>query len=196
MATNGPPEGCFFSDDARDATLSRRALERGPIPAAELRGGLVGALKELHQDRARIPSRTDCLVGKEELAELRVEERLRGTDLRPSEALRRWIRIRVERGVLDSAAPGPESRGRDLVAVGLARHRVGEARNASWVPGGRSPGESGHREVEAPPEEVDRARLAQEGRPELLEDAVDLDQRLEEPVHGAGVVGAHRVVLG
>ncbi len=82
------------------------------------------------------------------------------------------------------------------MAVGLAGDRIRETRDTPGVPRSRSPGESGDREVEAPPEEVHRARLAEEGRPELLEHAVDLHQRLEEPAHRAGVVRALGVVLG
>ncbi len=79
--------------------------------------------------------------------------------------------------------------------VGLARDPVGEVRYAAGVQGSAPPGEARHREVEAPPEEVHRAHLAPVTAPELLEHAVGLDQRQEEPVGGFRIVRPVRPVL-
>lgn len=57
-------------------------------------------------------------------------------------------------------------------------------------------GEAGDGDVEAAPEQVDGAALAEEGRAEALEHAVDRQQRLMEARDRLGVIGAVAVILG
>ena len=51
-----------------------------------------------------------------------------------------------------------------------------------------APGEPGHREIEAAPEEMDRARLAEKPGTEQLEDAIRLHERAPEAMGGRRVV--------
>jgi hypothetical protein len=60
---------------------------------------------------------------------------------------------------------------------------------------GRPPGEPGDGEVEAAPEEMDRARFSQKAGPELLEDTIGLDERAPEPPGRVRIVSAMRAVL-
>jgi hypothetical protein len=61
---------------------------------------------------------------------------------------------------------------------------------------GAPPGEPGHREVEAAPEEMDRADLAQEGAAEELQDTIGLDEREPESMRGVGVIARVNGVIG
>src|SRR5207249_10693284 len=78
----------------------------------------------------------------------------------------------------------PEAEGDDLVRVRLPRHgiRACNLRSASRA-------EAGDGEVEAVPEEVDRARLAAEPAGELLEDRVRPVEDVPEALDGIAVVG-------
>src|SRR5271156_6819303 len=60
---------------------------------------------------------------------------------------------------------------------------------------GRSSREPRHCEIEAAPEEMDRARLADKSGTEELEDAVRLNQRAPEAVGGGCVIGGVGPVL-
>jgi hypothetical protein len=58
------------------------------------------------------------------------------------------------------------------------------------------PGEARHRQIEAAPEEMHRARLAEKAAAEQLEHPVGLHQRAPEAVRGLGVVRLMRFVQG
>ncbi len=61
--------------------------------------------------------------------------------------------------------------------------------------GRASPREAGDREIEASPEEVHRAHLAEIAAPKHLEDAIGLHERPPESVRRIGVVSAVRAIL-
>src|SRR5512143_1946341 len=68
-------------------------------------------------------------------------------------------------------------------------------RNAAGMPRRAAAGKARHREIEAAPEEVHRARLAEETGAELLEHPVGVDEDLEKAPHGIRVVGSMSIVL-
>jgi hypothetical protein len=57
-------------------------------------------------------------------------------------------------------------------------------------------GKPGGREIEAAPEEMHRARLAEKAAAEQLEDAVDLDERAPEAMDRVGIVAGMAAVVG
>ena len=74
--------------------------------------------------------------------------------------------------------------------IGFARDRVGQSGHAAGMERRRPSGKAGDREVEAAPEEMDRARLAEEAAAEELEDAIGLDERAPETMGRGAVVGS------
>ncbi len=59
------------------------------------------------------------------------------------------------------------------MAIGLAGDPVGQAGDAAGMFGRLSPGKARHREIEAAPEEMHRARLAEEAGAKAFEDRHD-----------------------
>ena len=94
------------------------------------------------------------------------------------------VRVRIGIGVEESLRPttGPEPAAADLVGVGLAGDVVRQVRHAAGMLRGPSPREAGHRQVEATPEEVHRAALADEAGAEGREDPVRLHQHTPEAI--------------
>ena len=168
-------------------------VERVAVPAAEVGGGVVAGLQEPEHQRVRIVGGADRAVRQDVLAECFVEARL-GRDARPrAVAVGFGIGVGVERALL--AAAGPEAAAAQLGTVGLDHHPVCAVRHASRVPRGGAAGEEGGSHVRGAPEEMHRTRLALEPAAEHLEQSVGLHERLMEPVHGVGVVGAVGRVL-
>jgi hypothetical protein len=66
------------------------------------------------------------------------------------------------------------------VRIGLARDRVRQAGPTARMQRGRSSGKASDCEVEAAPEEMDGAHLAEEAASEELEHAVDLHEGTPE----------------
>ena len=78
------------------------------------------------------------------------------------------------------------------MAVGLARDLVRQPGNAARMQRRRSPGEARHRDVEAAPEEMDGADLAEIAGAKPLQHPVDRDARLKEAVDRVRVIGPFR----
>src|SRR5690606_33761277 len=155
----------------RYARAPRSTFQRSAVPASVICCRVVSALEEREQRRIRITCDTHCVVGQQELVELLAEEAFLRLDDGRAETL--WLRIGVgvERGV-DSAAARPESGAADLVRIRLLSDLVRQRRNAARMERRRPSGEAGGRKIEAAPEEVHRAALADEARPELLQHPV------------------------
>src|SRR5215510_11271655 len=68
-------------------------------------------------------------------------------------------------------------------------------RNASWMAWRTAARKAGHRQIEAAPEKMHRARLADEAGAELFEQAVAVDEDLQEALHRLGIVGGMCRVL-
>src|SRR5437762_1949827 len=92
-------------------------------------------------------------------------------------------------GVADAAA-GPKADAADLVGIGFAGDGIGAG--ALWS---AASGKARDRMVEAAPEKMHGAGLAQEAGAELLENAVRGDENLPEPADGFGIVGGVNLVL-
>ena len=84
--------------------------------------------------------------------------------------------------------PGQKPAGGNLVAVSLARHVVGQRRDAARMRRGTASRKARYRHVEAAPEKVDGTDLAQIAGTEALQHPVDLDERAKESRHGFRVV--------
>ena len=139
--------------------------------------------------------RAHGVVGQDEFAERLAEERRVRPHLRRAEA--RWLRIGIgiERRIIDRAAARPEAGAADFVRIGFAGHRIGQIRHAAGMARRAPAGEARHREIETAPEEMHRARLAEEAGAELLEDAVAVHEDLQEAPDRVGIVGGMRGVL-
>jgi hypothetical protein len=68
-------------------------------------------------------------------------------------------------------------------------------RNAAGMLGRATSGESCHRQIHCTPEQVNRAALADETRPELLQHAIGLDEHPPEAIDRIGIVRSMRIVL-
>src|SRR5215831_11777050 len=95
---------------------------------------------------------------------------------------RRRIRVRIKGRVLYARAASPESRTTDLVRVGLAHHRRRHPGNAARERRRSPPRETRHGQIEAAPEKMHGARLADESCAKALEHAVGAAQCAEEPL--------------
>src|SRR3954452_17134651 len=173
---------------------AERAFERGAVPAAGVGCGRIGRGEEIEQERVRIGRRPDGLVGQDELAERWLEAGARRHNP-VAEARRLRIGVGVERGAREGVVAGPKTGARELVRIGLARERVRQPRQAAGTGRRRPPRDPRHREVEAAPEEMHRARLAEKTGAEELEDAIGLDERAPEAMRRGGIVGGVDAVL-
>jgi hypothetical protein len=60
---------------------------------------------------------------------------------------------------------------------------------------GRTPGEAGHCEIEAAPEEMDGAHLANIGGAKSVKHAIDRDDRMEETPYRVGIIGPRSPII-
>ena len=112
----------------------------------------------------RVGARADVVPVEDVLAERRVPARGGGRERRGREALRRGVRVGVERRLAVARIAGPPA-DRDLLGV----HRVAHDEVVRRRVGGQA-GEQVHREVERAPPGVDRRRAAAIRRAERGED--------------------------
>ena len=82
------------------------------------------------------------------------------------------------------------------MAIGFAGDAVGKAGDAAGMLRRLPPGEAGNGKVKAAPEEMDRAGLAEEARPEALEDRHDPGKRVAQKFGGILAVASRTIVLG
>ena len=116
-------------------------------------------------------------------------------DLPVAKASRFRIGVGIEGGARKGLVSRPETGAAHLVRIGFARDVIGQSGHAAWMGRGGSSGEPRDREIEAAPEEMDRARLADKAAAEELEDAVRLHQCAPEAMGGGRVIGGVRPVL-
>jgi hypothetical protein len=81
------------------------------------------------------------------------------------------------------------------MAVGFRADEVRQSRNATRVSRSRAPGEAGHSQIEAAPEEVNGTDLAEERGPEALQHAIDRHTSTEEACHRIRIVGPRGVIV-
>src|SRR4030095_5346171 len=98
-------------------------------------------------------------------------------DRRLAEAFRRRISVGIKEGPTGRAsAAGPEAGARHFVAIGLAGDGIGQIGDAAGMKRRGAARKSGDGKIEAAPEEVDRADLAEKARPEQSKDAIGRKQ--------------------
>src|SRR6185437_5514725 len=134
----------------------------------EICSSLVGALGEFEQRGRGIVRDSNGVVRQQEFTQLRVVESLRGTDfaLEKTRRLRRRISVKHRRD--EFAASWPPSHAAHFVRVCLAGHRV-----RAGALGRATSREARGREIEAAPEKMYGAGLADESRAKLFEDGVN-----------------------
>src|SRR5271165_261754 len=91
--------------------------------------------------------------------------------------------VRIKCRPCDVSSTRPESRAADLMRISFARHQV----RAGTLRSG-SPGKARHRQIEAPPEEMHRAYLADKARAKLFEHGIDPYQNAPEAMRCLRVV--------
>src|SRR5262249_55245138 len=137
------------------------ALERCAVPLRRVRGRGVRACQEIEQCRFRVRGLTHLLVRENELTESLVivsggRHRLAG------KTGRLGVGVGIEGGAREGVIPGPEAGAAHLVRIRFAGYFIRESRYATGMPGRPPSGEARDGEIEAAPEEMDRAHLAEE----------------------------------
>src|SRR5207237_805818 len=99
------------------------------------------------------------------------------------------------RGIIDRAAARPEAGAAHLVGIGFGGDFIRQVGHAAGMTRRAPAGKARHREIETAPEEMYRARLAEEGGAELLEDPVDVEKNLQKASHRVRVIRGVLVVL-
>src|SRR5579883_285796 len=112
----------------------------------------------------------------------------RGTDRISFESGRLGRGVGIKRRAFDLASSGPESGAAGFVRIGLARDRVGPLRR-------RSAGEPSDRQIEAAPEEMHRAALADEARTKILQNRAGRNENAPEAMRILGIVRFMHFVL-
>src|SRR5690348_14945393 len=140
-------------------------LERTAIPTTGIRSRGVCAQEELEQQCIRIGSSANGIVRKNELTEALLETRARGQP-RGAETIGLRIGIGVERGFGESIVSGPEAGAADFMRVRLLCNRIRQARHSARMQRRRTPRKAGRGKIEAPPEKMDRTRLAEKSAAE------------------------------
>src|SRR5438270_1188935 len=160
------------------------SFQRFTIPPCERRPGFVGTLEELQEHLFRRVCAAHILIAQEEQAPVGVIPGGTGTKRGGRESRRFRKGIRVERRSFEGFIPWPEATTDHFMRVGFACDQIGP-----WTFRGAPSRKAGHRQVETPPEKMDRAALAEKRGAELLKDLVYLSQDAPEAVSVDGVVG-------
>src|SRR5207244_7832829 len=107
---------------------SRRARAVRSGAQALTGAGAVSSLEEVEQRAPRIGRRAHSLVREDELAQLGVPAGGRGFDLRVLGPVGLRVRVREERGLLETPVAGPEARAALACICPAARDHVGSGR--------------------------------------------------------------------
>ena len=158
---------------AHSSRNAERAFQSGAVPASGLGCGRIGRRQEVEQQGIRVRRLRDRVVRQDELSKRCIEG---GAARRlPVAKTRRFgIGVGVEGGAREGLIARPEPGAAHFVRIGFTGDGVGQAGHAARMKRRATSGEPRHREIEAAPKEMDRARLAQEPRAEELEDAIRL----------------------
>src|SRR5258706_2344379 len=174
-------------------SLRRLGLEFTSRPGSEVGRRLVGGLQEREECGIGVIGSADRGVGQQELGKGVVVVGSVRLDPPFREACRLWVRVGVERPF--AAPAGPLTTTTHLVAVSDLLHPAGAVGHTAPMLRSPSPGEARDREVGATPEEVNRARLADEAATKPRHHAMGMKEGDPEPGDGVGVVGTVLVVL-
>ena len=179
-----------YKHDPRPARFAQPAFQSGAVPLAVVRRRRIGALEELHQRLPWVARGSHPIVRQDELAKLLAEERLDRAHRGGGKAFWRRIGIGVESRVIDRPAARPEAGARHFMGIGFPGHGIGQMRHAAGMGRGAPAGKPRHREIEAAPEEMHRAHLAEKRRAEMGKHLMRAQQHPPEPVGEVAVVGA------
>ncbi len=137
-------------------------------------------------------------VAEDIFAKRSVEDGALQVFLHVAEAFGLGIGVRVEQGLgarRGAGAARPEAGAGHFVAIGLAGDTVGQAGNAAGMLGRLMAGEAGDGEVEAAPEEMDRAGLAAKTGAEAIEHRHDPRQGVVQPAGAVALIIARRMIV-
>src|SRR5437773_8284309 len=170
-------------------------LQCGTVPLSQLRGGVVGALREFEKDFIRLFSSAYCVVRQYELAQFDLVESSIRLNFRLCESRRFGIRIGIEDRRRRSRVAGPKTQTAYFLRVGLARDLVRQMRDSPRMGRRRPPGKTRHCQIKTAPEKMHRTALATESRSKFLKDAIALHEHAPESVRIFGVIRAMLVIL-
>src|SRR5204863_5926012 len=145
----------------RNAGPATLPFQRAAVPFSEIGRGLVGALQKFEQCRARVGGSANRLIGQDKFADVLVVVARARSDLGVGKAGRLRIGVGVEGGLSKAAIARPKAGAADLVRIGLAVDRIRNIRIA-WRRGRAAARKARYREIEAAPEKMHRAHLADE----------------------------------
>src|SRR6266516_2924031 len=160
------------------------------VPLRKLCPCFVGALKEFQEDPFRCVCAAHILVAQEEQAFVGTVPGGIGTKSDCREAWRFRNRIRVERRRFERFVPWPKPSTDHFMRVGFTGDPI-----SPFALGCASSRKARDRQVETPPEKMDRTALAEKRGAELLEDLVDLHQDAPEAVGIDGVLGGMHLIF-
>src|SRR4029450_5334390 len=167
-------------------------LQCGAVPLAQLRGGVIGALRKVEEDLIRLFSSAHRVVREDEFAQLGlVESRIR-LNFRLCEFRRFRISIGIENWCRRRRVAGPKTKAAYFLRVCLARDLVRQMRNSPGMGRRWPPGETRHSQIKTAPEKMYRTALPAETQAEFLEDTIALPEHAPEPV---GIFAIIRAVL-
>src|SRR5262249_8482611 len=152
-------------------------------------------LQEFEQRLIRRPRLANNVVRQNELSKIGAVEGggWRDRCLREPGGFR--VGVGIEHRIGHWAPARPEAATADFVRGGFAHDCVGEMRHATRMWWSGSTGESRDREVGCSPEKMHGARLANESRPKLLEDAIRLNEDPPESGDIFPIVGLVDLIL-
>src|SRR5271165_3876098 len=107
-----------------------------------------------------------------------------------SESRRLWRRIGIVRRAFDAASSRPETCTAHLVRIRFGRHRI--SARPWWR---HTAAESSYSQVEASPEEMNRACLSDKSRAKLLKYGVAPQQYSPKSTHGICIVRSVNLIL-
>jgi len=174
---------------------TRRSFQRSPVPMCQRRRRLVCALEKAQQGPIGIFAHLNDIVGQQEFPQRIIK--ISFSRLHPRAGKTRWRRIgvAVEAGRFAGAVAGPESRARDLMAIGLADHGIGQMRHATGMLWRGAARKAGDRKIKASPEKVDRAAFAGKAAAKDLKYALRLQQGAPKGAGRSSVIGPRRLII-
>src|SRR5262249_44648704 len=167
-------------------------LQSITVPLPQLRGSVVGALREIKKDFVRFFRSTHCIVRQYELVQLGlIESRVR-TNFRLCESLRFWICVRIENGCRCDSVAGPKTQAAYLLRVSFPGNRVRQMWDSARMWRRWTARKTRHCQIKTAPEKMHGTAFATETRAKFLKHAIALHKDLPEPV---GVLAIVRAVL-
>ena len=153
------------------------SFEARAIPFSRIGAGVIRRFEKSRKIRSRRAAVANGFVRQNEFREILVVVRSLRLDDRIFEP--RWLgsRIRIEDRFIHRLIARPESRADDFVGVGFFRYGI-----CARPVGRATAGKSRRREIKASPEEMYRARFADEPASRILEDGFDRHENAPERI--------------